>query len=269
MFIWFVYEKPLRIIVNSEGITQAYNGTTSLLSVKMMLGNNAKTLKMLDSDLTAKSVDLESLVKELKEVKSEYTSLQRVYRDLQHEKEALLGELKRETAHRTTMYDEMSDAVCGCEADVVNVEQALKTMAVATQDDRKHIEDAQALVTKLSDGVEGISKLTVEINSISEQTNLLALNAAIEAARAGESGRGFAVVADEVRTLAQRVHHSTSDIESQITELMRYAQSSAHAMTKVSNNVEVAIDNISSRHNELSAIKAKLFKARELKSGAV
>jgi methyl-accepting chemotaxis protein len=235
----------------------------------MMLGDKVKTLKMLDSELAAKSVDLKSLVDELKQVKSEYTSLQGVYRDLQHEKAKLLDDLQRERAQRTEMYEEMSNAVCESEADVVNVEQALKTMAVATQDDRKHIEDAQSLVIKLSDGVEGISKLTVEINSISEQTNLLALNAAIEAARAGESGRGFAVVADEVRTLAQRVHHSTSDIESQITDLMRYAQSSAHAMTKVSNNVEVAIDNISSRHYELGTIKEKLFKARELYSSAV
>ena len=95
------------------------------------------------------------------------------------------------------------------------VQQVRKTIAgLVTSIDRctEHMH-------QLSTHSQEISGVVRVIREIAEQTNLLALNAAIEAARAGESGRGFAVVADEVRALAQRVQHSTDDIQRMIEAL--------------------------------------------------
>lgn len=113
--------------------------------------------------------------------------------------------------------------------------------AKATKDDADFITGFKGDITKLSQTVAGINALVHEVNEISEQTNLLALNAAIEAARAGEYGLGFAVVADEVRKLATRAQSSSTDIERGITTVLEQANSSANAIERISNNVDVAV----------------------------
>ena len=72
----------------------------------------------------------------------------------------------------------------------------------------------------VSSAADGISRLTVQIDTLAKQTNLLALNAAIEAARAGESGRGFAVVADEVRKLADLSQRAAEEISRAINTMV-------------------------------------------------
>lgn len=67
------------------------------------------------------------------------------------------------------------------------------------------------------------------IRTIASQTNLLALNASIEAARAGDAGRGFMVVSQEVKNLAAATATSTERIAEAVE------------------NLQVAIENISTR----------------------
>lgn len=95
---------------------------------------------------------------------------------------------------------------------VTRVSQTIAGLATSIERCTRHME-------RLKGNSQEISGVVSVIRSIAEQTNLLALNAAIEAARAGESGRGFAVVADEVRALAQRVQHSTDEIQRMIEAL--------------------------------------------------
>lgn len=95
-----------------------------------------------------------------------------------------------------------------------------------------------------------IQSMVDVISSIAESTNLLALNAAIEAARAGEQGRGFSVVADEVRRLASDTSMQTSQISSQMSELVNAAENAQQAVVlsrqEMSNSLKASDEVISS-----------------------
>lgn len=69
--------------------------------------------------------------------------------------------------------------------------------------------------------VQGLSTMTDAIRGIARQTEILAINAAIEAARAGEAGRGFAVLAGEVRRLATQSNATATQINGDITRLVK------------------------------------------------
>lgn len=98
---------------------------------------------------------------------------------------------------------------------------------------------AMAQRDELLNEISGLSKITVELSSMSaevagiaSQTNLLALNAAIEAARAGEYGRGFAVVADEVRTLSTRSGETGARIGKRIEQVNSALQTTLERTTE-------------------------------------
>ena len=138
------------------------------------------------------------------------------------------------------------------------------------------VEEATAVILKLSENSQNIASVLDVIRGIAEQTNLLALNAAIEAARAGEQGRGFAVVADEVRTLASRTQQSTEDIQVMIEALKIGVDNAVTAIGKgnsaTKTSVELsqktleALEKISEASNRVSDVAAQTATATEEQS---
>ena len=138
------------------------------------------------------------------------------------------------------------------------------------------VEEATAVILKLSENSQNIASVLDVIRGIAEQTNLLALNAAIEAARAGEQGRGFAVVADEVRTLASRTQQSTEDIHVMIEALKTGVDNAVTAIDKgnsaTKTSVELsqktleALEKISEASNRVSDVAAQTATATEEQS---
>ncbi len=111
-----------------------------------------------------------------------------------------------------------------------NCQQELKIAAEANEFARNGSE----VMDKLGAAAQSIGKVTEVINTIANQTNLLALNASIEAASAGEAGRGFAVVANEVKGLSKKTAQATQEIEEQIKDMQRNAESAVQAIASVS-----------------------------------
>lgn len=105
--------------------------------------------------------------------------------------------------------------------------------------------------------VENIGVLSESIMSITSQTNLLALNAAIEAARAGEAGKGFSVVASEIGKLAEQSKEAILKIQAVTNEVIvaveNLSESSAELLDFVSKEVtsdyEVFMD-VGTKYNE-------------------
>ncbi|ACT60088.1 globin-coupled sensor protein [Hirschia baltica] len=104
-------------------------------------------------------------------------------------------------------------------------------------------------INSLSVAASKVGDIISLISDIAEQTNLLALNATIESARAGEAGKGFAVVASEVKQLASQTAKATSDIRSQIEEMLTITSRSVEAIDVIQSK----IDNINSTSISINA----------------
>ncbi|MBP7736985.1 MAG: methyl-accepting chemotaxis protein [Spirochaetes bacterium] len=160
--------------------------------------------------------------------------------------ESLLGEIKEQVSHLSSVSQEVSDTAAvisegaqrqasGIEEIAASLEemgatinqnadnaQKVRTLteagAVTSQGGNRIALEAVDSINDVNSASKRVAEITRVINEIAFQTNLLALNAAVEAARAGDAGRGFAVVAGEVRNLAQRSGGAAKEIENLIMD---------------------------------------------------
>ncbi len=115
-----------------------------------------------------------------------------------------------------------------------------KDARTVTDEAVQQAREATAKVAQLGESAGQVGKVVETITEISEQTNLLALNATIEAARAGEAGKGFAVVANEIKELAAQTFSATSEIKTNINDIL----SSVDGTVTVIDQISSVIDNV-------------------------
>lgn len=106
-------------------------------------------------------------------------------------------------------------------------------------------------LTSLIDHNKMMQAQNEDFSTIVKQTIILALNASIEAARAGEYGRGFAVVADEVRSLAVKSEDLNNEYKSHLSKNEVITISTFQDIQASSQLILTAINNFSSRLNQL------------------
>jgi methyl-accepting chemotaxis protein len=134
--------------------------------------------------------------------------------------------------------------------------QRLKTVLAQASSLAESMQLIGDQLTHISERLENVQKVSIEIDTISQKTSLLSLNAAVEAARAGESGQGFRVVAGEFKELSEytanatvQIGNSIEDLSRDIDALVEQAKSSvdtAKVLTKDAKGIEAKVSEIPS-----------------------
>jgi len=144
--------------------------------------------------------------------------------------------------------NELTDQGIAVVSDVVNSVETLSENTKSTT----------SVINNLSEDINQINIVLVDIQGIADQTNLLALNAAIEAARAGEQGRGFAVVADEVRNLAQRTRDSVDKTKVMIDKILSGSEQAVSMMSSSAENIESVVSKVNDATISLADINTAI-----------
>lgn len=108
-------------------------------------------------------------------------------------------------------------------------ETRLTTMVRAIEDTVKDKTRILVEVHRLTDRMDALNQMALDVKKIADHTNLLALNAAIEAARAGSYGGGFGVVADEVRRLSRQSGETGKNMGEQVAALHNAVEAALNA----------------------------------------
>ncbi|GLQ75445.1 methyl-accepting chemotaxis protein [Vibrio penaeicida] len=217
--------------------------------------------------------NLHDILQELNEAADELTEVASANRSTSVGAQSQLNTQREQTAGVATAMTEMEHSVTEVAQSAQSSSDMVHKVESASESGRKimnaNISTINQLETRLNDSVNAVSQLQQMsseigsildvIRSIAEQTNLLALNAAIEAARAGEQGRGFAVVADEVRVLAQKTTHSTSEIESMISNLQSSSQSANEVIKSCMSDMEQSVTQASDANSAMEEIQALIL----------
>lgn len=199
------------------------------LETSLAAESSRSQCEVIERELAEAQKQSNHLSSQLNSTQQELTSLQS---SIEH-KEAELAEI----ASRQKVNNE---ALTGLVSEMNRLKDLLMTF------ERWNVE-----LTSLIDHNKMMQAQNEDFSTIVKQTIILALNASIEAARAGEYGRGFAVVADEVRSLAVKSEDLNNEYKSHLSKNEVITISTFQDIQASSQLILTAINNFSSRLNQL------------------
>ncbi len=180
--------------------------------------------------------------------------------------------LARRTEQQAAGLEEVASAMTQITSGVSQTAAAAVQANGVVSASRQEMENGSVVIRRAIDAMGGIERASAEIgdiiaviDGISFQTNLLALNAGVEAARAGEAGKGFAVVASEVRALALRSSDAAQDIKTKILA----SSDQVKAGVELVSEMNEALERITSRITEISALAAQIAESAERQSASL
>lgn len=183
---------------------------------------------------------------------------------------ANIDSLNQMIENQSSGVTQASSAVEEMIGNITSVNNSMEKMGKSFSDLQTHsqegfgkLETVSLKVQAIESQSEMLKDANLAIANIAEQTNLLAMNAAIEAAHAGEAGKGFAVVADEIRKLSETSTQQSSQISTQLGQIMDSISEVVGASTDASKTFSLVSQELSDTDQLVMQIKTAMEEQNE------
>ncbi|MCP4110175.1 MAG: methyl-accepting chemotaxis protein [Desulfobacteraceae bacterium] len=225
------------------------------------IGDLARVMEMMRQNIRY-------LVKQVANVSISISSIVNELMGTANQQNASIAETSSQVGQISSSVNELSSSLAELNQSLLSVEQFV---AASNEKSRESVEQAQIAlggmtnisqanagaserIQILREKIDEISKVLLVISEVADQTNMLSLNASIEATKAGEAGKGFTVVAGEIRRLADRSLLAAQNINDNVRDIQRAAESAVMSMQKSSEEIRVGSESVNISVSNLKAI---------------